>query len=1305
LPPFSGPYVYGLHDQQYHPDAIGRSEEYSPWTSGPQPLPVTTADATLGWAKFGAGIGALALAGRIPVGGGKRVFDWYISAARALEEYSPGRVFRTFQISSMMSPLGQASQQFRYVSPEMLVQWRDVAKYPGGQAAIEHLSHVLGQKTLPQSVIQQGFRYERGQLLLGRTGQEVLLNRAQIFRTTPGAGATFPEAYIRSAAGRAVPGSEKIFSTALPFETATGKIQRETFLIGGGQSRIGSAGRFLGGYGTYMAERLNRLAKAPFELPPFANIMNLPGLRRLKLHVAPSSGLKTLAKITGKLGIIAPAMYLAYQELDHYTRKSELLDNTIFAEGITAGISTAAVRANLLASKAADVFGLHRYRERQEEIAPKSTNISTLAAFPIMGALGELGVSYLGRVSRQVRLQRMGLGIADASMLAAARGPLFQQKIAGKELPEELARAIKNAPRTAVQFIEADAARVSSSWQGAAARRIARIQERGGMTGFFSKFIGKNITPTKVRALLGAAAGTALVAPFIPGALIPGTRPEELEDIYSGEQRIAVKKGRWWEFGRSPYEGTHIEYFRPHWYPRMLARSREVGIYGEDAPSPLKQWYLENFTYELERKHYYDRPYPITGTAFEDTPFLGPILSATVGRLIKPPKLMHTEEWMRAGPGTGASTSARSLISENEYLRQYPRFGYTPVPESLGGELGPGAPITPYGGKGILGEQIYRFTEMAGLPGFTMTAIKDAITNEGDVYADEMQLESARRMYGAERAYWDLSIGGGIGTTELFRRLYPHRRRQIELYNPIRNTMPEWLPGPSGRSMDFLHGDPYSKIPEGEMRLPGPGYAALHPELKDVAPQDYPLIHRFMILADVAPYTEQFKDARIAVQTQIARGNADAREQTLFKRTMDEIRARKRRKDFHQYKYRERDMTPIERILTEHKPQEQPGLLEKTLGSYWETLAHTAETPLEYLTPMSPAAKLVHMRTAIEDYKKTQVYGTQSAFWGHPIRDFFSPFLTSVAHAVGWEGIPGHVQEMRDLEEYFDILKYVKYTALERQAKREGEMDMVGEYEQMRRQTMFGINPYTRDYTSIYRSMPRRGRDYVDEFTKADMTERIQIAKLIPENERTFYEARWKMADAAMIKQAMDKNLLSEDQKRRAEETLRQHYREREMEDMPRNEALWSEYLATRIQGESYPDWYRRTKLLAVRLKGRPLPGPDWVGWHPAVDLEDIKMKIVDQEGRNAYQYDLWPERRRLVARRPVIAEASRALEGKMSTDDVRSRMIGLLTGLGIRGANVSVTEGGPGESAINMHMSENRLAEAVGIVHKGELF
>lgn len=69
--------------------------------------------------------------------------------------------------------------------------------------------------------------------------------------------------------------------------------------------------------------------------------------------------------------------------------------------------------------------------------------------------------------------------------------------------------------------------------------------------------------------------------------------------------------------------------------------------------------------------------------------------------------------------------------------------------------------------------------------------------------------------------------------------------------------MPSWLPSDDYMT-NFRKGDPYTKIDDGYARLPGAGYAALHPELKGVNPEDYPDIHKLRILSDVAPYPREY---------------------------------------------------------------------------------------------------------------------------------------------------------------------------------------------------------------------------------------------------------------------------------------------------------------------------------------------------------------------------------------------------------------------------------------------------------------
>jgi hypothetical protein len=98
-------------------------------------------------------------------------------------------------------------------------------------------------------------------------------------------------------------------------------------------------------------------------------------------------------------------------------------------------------------------------------------------------------------------------------------------------------------------------------------------------------------------------------------------------------------------------------------------------------------------------------------------------------------------------------------------------------------------------------------------------------------------------------------------------RSFVQREEFAPQANEIPNTMPSWMPG-DDYFTNFKKGDPYTRVDDGYARLPGAGYAALHQELKDVNPEDYPDINKMAILADVAPYSREYNTARQQVLSQ-----------------------------------------------------------------------------------------------------------------------------------------------------------------------------------------------------------------------------------------------------------------------------------------------------------------------------------------------------------------------------------------------------------------------------------------------------
>lgn len=122
-----------------------------------------------------------------------------------------------------------------------------------------------------------------------------------------------------------------------------------------------------------------------------------------------------------------------------------------------------------------------------------------------------------------------------------------------------------------------------------------------------------------------------------------------------------------------------------------------------------------------------------------------------------------------------------------------------------------------------IGEEFNDIANIYGLKGFlTQTLLM------GEFNVGATKVENSSYAYSANRSFWDENLGGlGGELSEISRRFIHKKDRDTEYLNPIRNTMPTWMPG-SNYFTDYLHGDPYSKIMSGEERLPGEGYERLN---------------------------------------------------------------------------------------------------------------------------------------------------------------------------------------------------------------------------------------------------------------------------------------------------------------------------------------------------------------------------------------------------------------------------------------------------------------------------------------------
>jgi hypothetical protein len=763
----------------------------------------------------------------------------------------------------------------------------------------------------------------------------------------------------------------------------------------------------------------------------------------------------------------------------------------------------------------------------------------------------------------------------------------------------------------------------------------------------------------------GAVEVQSAFSGITPGGMGYG---EKKEQLLEGE--VAVKQGRFWPLGTTPFGGGKTQYYRPSYYRRMKSGS----VYTSDAfGSPMERLaYGYDFSplrpfdpYRFEREHYYDRPYPVSGEYFTG-PFgpINPLLNMTVGRLLKPNVAMHQQEvsdalaqYVPAGysgaynptgiissgrvspvtaggafssgggqSGNFQSSSSRivgyelsgansrmaanagslntarnisqsSIAANNRYYSQDRLYGPPPVPGFIPPSIAPaGAPIGQSGTNFQASELAYRTQEMAGIYGFGFGAVREAFGfGSGDFQPNRAVLQSAGKAYGSTRSFWDLNLGGlgdipasdsSLELSEITRRFIPKERTDITYLNPIRNTMGmkyPFLPG-SDYFINFQTGDPFAKVQEGELRLPGVAYERLNPLRRDYESP----VTQLDILGDVAPYSRQYRQLDRSIQV----GSLEASERVEVEKIRSQVEETTRRNTFKPYKYKYASAEDLGMNRTT-----------KAMADFGEYLAHR-DTFIN--------TKFLPNRTAQEDWERRNVYGNSFPEWQSPVESFikpiyykatqrnpiagglvvagigasfgrgpkeraigamfgmvtgtgFSAYQQTKEAITGERFIPKERKKQMALEEYTDILSYVKNKSLANQASQAGDMAAANQFNQAAKRTMYGADLYGASVDTLSLAVPKRKREHFKEMINAPVEEREKILSTAPRLERRIYQAAWGM------------------------------------------------------QVEEKPD-------LTEYFSRHELPDMSWEGWHPNTNMDHVKIKIGQSMGINMSQMGYYPQ-------------------------------------------------------------------------------
>lgn len=477
--------------------------------------------------------------------------------------------------------------------------------------------------------------------------------------------------------------------------------------------------------------------------------------------------------------------------------------------------------------------------------------------------------------------------------------------------------------------------------------------------------------------------------------------------------------------------------------------------------------------------------------------------------------------------------------------------------------------------------------------------------------------------------------------------------------------MPSWMPKDSPR--DWFYGDPYSKITKGEERLAGDGYAEMFPELKGVDPENYPLEYQYKILSDVAPSADETKALERRLKGMYKRGELG--NPGLFEEAQRQKKER-RESTFYQeindadYTRAGQSAAAAAAVKEQLKGDERES---SWRGQYWDALRDFfVSNPLEVLTPVAPAHKFIGQETATEHYARTQALGSPMPQWSAPIEDFVKPFINQTLDFTGATAIPAREQHVREIEDYFDMLKYVKARRLERQARYEGDGEAAQRQAQIAKETMIGVDPFGNDYRSFYRALPSDQRDYLQDFMKASTPEeQDRILQLVPENQKRFYEGLWASRYTKALEKAAKTNAELLPDLERMKEL-------RKTQGFEYDDELVQQWKQT-SGGRSYSDWYREEVLIPQKMQKYGAPDVNWIGWSPEVDLQQVKTRVVMNEGLNIHDFGLWESNVRKAMYEDNLRDETMPQEAPENIDEARNRLREYLTAAGIR-ADVRVT-------------------------------
>lgn len=769
---------------------------------------------------------------------------------------------------------------------------------------------------------------------------------------------------------------------------------------------------------TGKSPRFAKIGSKVWETVGLKNIFGVGGYKNLQEL---GSTKEILAKhLTRGLPLMALGA-LAFSWTDELLHSTPVLKETVLGGGLK-GIPAKMYQDLTLAhARVSDITGMTAYTKAQKEKAPGSTSLAGVVALPATFAIAG---GTLGRI--QSEIQKVPIG---------EKGPM----------PNKM-----KAFLTDIEAGDTAAARMSKKFN------LSKMGKSGAY------------------AAIGAGLGLLATSIFLPGVLGAEKSSEELADIYSGEELVPVRRGRWWSFGITDFEGGDIKGYEPHKTVQMITDAGKRGRLGSYYGLPFLRAAMRVFDpYFLEKEMDEERPYVYWGPSDHGFGFFErlaqPIKEAFKPTIVAHPEalgVIHPSQLKRRQMPTpeGMVDTSDGISTRN----------YTPETSSP-------ATLTSWSRDALQSGK-----DLLGFIGFTYGAGIDKATGGQGMLNIDAQYESSGRITSKQRAYWDQELGDIGGITEAIRRMIPAREYGTEyVHGAIKNTQPSWMPE------TFQYGDPYAAVPLGELRVPGRGYEEIHPELKGVDYEEYPLPYRLSVLQDVARMTPEYYKTKYETEKAILEGRINDQGQRMYEAVMARDQMRKDEEAYGRFDYGDKG----------------------TLSAYWLGLKKLGRSiPTEHLYPISPSHKFMGPADPISEYKSYELLDKPFKQWSNPFADYMKPTYNRIMDIATFGNfIPREFKQRAHIEQYFQELQYKKNQVLQQKAQlsaQQGDLENASYYRSGVRPTMFEISPYS-EREELYPTMLPNQQKYFSAFIDSNITDRRKILNMVPSQMQTMLKAQW----------------------------------------------------------------------------------------------------------------------------------------------------------------------------------------------------